>query len=379
MCQNKADYFVFVVALLLAFVFVGSATGGSEDDQSPYVYKAPVQLHDGWEVSSLSAEGIEVGPVEEISSRIRDIDDIVRLYSMLIVKNGKLVHEVYSPYCQRNTLFWLASITKTVTSTLIGIAIDNGYITGVDAGLVDLLPEYADAVTDPGFDRIELEHVMTMSTGMDWFEHGSSYNDANNSEFIMVDTEDWIRYVLSRPLRDEPGEKFLYNTGGVHLLSAVIKSTTGLYANQFAEEHLLHPLGIYAYRWNRDSTGYPCTGGTDGGLGLRSRDLAKIGWLFLNNGNWNGRRIVSQEWIDVATRPHNSFPGGRQQYGYNWFSGSLWVAGEQYRYVAAFGYGGQTLYLIPDMDLVLVFNCSLSERGVNTLLLTMKVLAAASG
>jgi CubicO group peptidase (beta-lactamase class C family) len=164
----------------------------------------------------------------------------------------------------------------------------------------------------------------------------------------------------------------------VHLLSAVIKSTTGMYANQFAEEYLFHPLGIYAYQWNRDSTGYPCTGGTDGGVGLRSRDLAKIGWLFLEDGTWKGRRIISREWIEEATRPHKKLPGGRQSYGYNWFPGSLWVGGTEYEYVAAFGYGGQTMYLVPELDLILVFTCALSEDGVNTLLFAMKVLAAAA-
>jgi len=169
---------------------------------------------------------------------------------------------------------------------------------------------------------------------------------------------------------------FLYNTGGAHLISAVIKSATGMYANQFAEKYLFHPMGIYAYQWNRDSTGHPCTGGTDGGVGLRSRDLAKIGWLFLNDGTWKGQRIISMDWIEVATRPHTKFPGGRQSYGYNWFPGSLWVAGTEYEYVATFGYGGQTMYLVPELELILIFTCALSEEGVNTLLFTMKVIAA---
>jgi len=335
-------------------------------------------LSDGWEISTLSDEGIDVAPIEEISGRIRDIDDLGRLYSMLIVKNGKLVHEVYSPYCQRNTLFWMASITKTVTSTLIGIAIDNGFIPGVEVDLLGLLPEHADAVIDPDFAKINLDHIMTMSSGLDWYEHGSSYNDATNSEFLMVDSADWIRYVLSRPVKDDPGTVFLYNTGGMQLLSAVIKSTTGRYANEFAEEYLFHPMGIYAYQWNRDSTGYPCTGGTDGGVGLRARDLAKIGWLFLNDGTWQGRRIVSEQWIGEATRPRTTFPNGRQAYGYNWFPGSLWVGGNEFPFVATFGYGGQTMYIVPDLELILIFTCSLSEEAVNTLLFTMKVIAAAA-
>jgi CubicO group peptidase (beta-lactamase class C family) len=345
--------------------------------QSSHVDSPPEQLNDGWEVSSLSAEGIDPAPIEAISARIADIDDIENLLSMLIVKNGKLVHEAYSPYVQRNTLYWMASITKTVSSTLIGIAIDKGYISGVDAAVADLLPEYADAVADPRFGEIQLKHVMTMSTGLEWFEHGSSYNDPRNSEHLMVDSEDWIRYVLSHRVRDEPGTVFLYNTGAMQLLSAVIKSATGVYINQFAEEHLFHPLGIYAYQWNRDSTGYPCTGGTDGGVGLRSRDLAKIGWLFLYDGTWRGRRVISKEWIKEATRGHMEMRGGRY-YGYNWFPGSMSVGRDRVDYVATFGYGGQTLYLVPELDLILVFTCELSEPGVNTRPLALEVFEAVS-
>ena len=323
----------------------------------------------------MSAEGIEPGPVLEVSARIRDIDDIDNVLSMLIVKNGKLVHEVYSPYVQRNTLYWMASITKTVSSTLIGIAIDKGFIQSVDSRVADLLPEYADAIKDQKFKGITLKHIMTMSSGLDWHEQ-VSYNNPTNSEFQMVDSEDWIRYVLSHPVKDEPGSRFLYNTGGIHLLSAVIKSATGLYINQFAEEHLFHPLGIYAYQWNRDSRGYPCTGGTDGGVGLRSRDLAKIGWLFLKDGTWKGKRIISQKWIDEATRKYPILPGGRSHYSYNWTPGTMTINRKRFEYKATFGYGGQILYLVPDFNVILIFTCDLAEGGMNSRMLAMKVFKA---
>jgi CubicO group peptidase (beta-lactamase class C family) len=361
----------FVLSFLLLGVMYPEQGWTQESDSSP------PQLSDGWEVSSMSAEGIDPAPVLEIASRIHDINDMPNLYSMLIVRNGKLVYEAYSPYVQRNSLYWLASITKTVTSTLIGIAIDKGFISGVDASVLDLLPEYADAVEDPRFRDIQLKHIMTMSSGLEWFEHGSSYNDERNSEHIMVDSENWIRYVLSHSVRDDPGTVFLYNTGGMQLLSAVIKSVTGVYINQFAEQHLFHPLGIYAYQWNRDSTGHPCTGGTDGGVGLRSRDLAKIGWLFLYDGTWHGQRIISEAWIEEATRGHMKQPGsGNRYYGYNWFPGSMEVEGKQLDFVATFGYGGQTMYLVRELDMIVVFTCSLSEPGVFTRPIANRVFSA---
>ncbi|MCP4639850.1 MAG: serine hydrolase, partial [bacterium] len=330
-----------------------------------YRYSVPANLNDGWEVSSLEAEGIDSEKIEALTHRMITERRFVNVRSMLIVRNGQLVHEAYSPYCQRNTLHWLASITKTITSTLIGIAIDEGLIEGVDAKVIDLLPEFTDAVKDPAFRQITLEHLMTMASGLEWFEHGSSYNDARNSEHTMVDTEDWVRYVLGRPVRDPPGSEARYNTGGVHLLSAVIKSATGLYANQFAERHLFHPLGIRAYQWNRDSTGHPCTGGTDGGVGLRTRDLAKFGWLFLHDGTWKGTQIVSPKWIQAATRKHVTIPRGRIDYGYNWFPGSMTVGDEDFDYVATFGFGGQTLYLVRELDLIVVFTSELIEAGSN--------------
>jgi CubicO group peptidase (beta-lactamase class C family) len=335
-----------------------------------------VKLSDGWEVSSLDAEGFDTGKIEALTQRMVTEDRFVNVLSMAIVSNGKLVHEAYSPYCQRNTLHVLASITKSVSSTLVGIAIDKGFIESVDANVFDLLPEYAAAVTDPRFDQITVEHLMTMTSGLEWFEPGYSYNDPMNSEYRMVESEDWVRYVLMRPIKDPPGATFHYNTGGIHLLSAIIKSTTGLHVNEFAEEHLFHPMGIRAYQWNRDPRGYPCTGGTDGGVGLRTRDLAKFGWLFLHDGTWKGQQIISHRWVELATREHQRMPRGRNFYGYNWFSGSKVINGESYDFVASFGYGGQNLFLFPELDLIVVFTCALSGRDSNVRLLVDETFEA---
>jgi CubicO group peptidase (beta-lactamase class C family) len=339
-------------------------------------YEVPLELSDGWEVSSLEAEGIDTGKIEALTREMITEDRYVNVLSMAIVRNGKLVHEAYSPYCQRNTLHVLASITKSVSSTLIGIAIDKGFIENVDATVVDLLPEFAAAAGDPAFEQITVEHLMTMTSGLEWYEHGYSYNDPRNSEYRMVESEDWVRYVLSRPVRDPPGTTFLYNTGGIHLLSAIIKSSTGLSVNEFAEEHLFHPMGVRAYQWNRDPMGFPCTGGTDGGVGLRTRDLAKFGWLFLHDGTWKGKRIVSPRWIELATRKHQRMPRGGSSYGYNWFPGSRVINGKSYDCVASFGYGGQNLYLFPELDLIVVFTCALSDRDSNVRFLVQETFDA---
>ncbi|MFC2118804.1 serine hydrolase domain-containing protein [Bacteroidota bacterium] len=367
---NKRIITIQLTGLLLLSFF--SCTQAQNSD---YKYSVPKKLSDGWEVSSLEAEGIEPGPILEISAQIRDIDLMDNVLSMLIVKNGKLVHEVYSPYCQRNTLHWMASITKSVSSTLIGIAIDKGFIKSVNESVVDLLPEYKNALKDPKFRNISLKHIMTMTSGIEWNEQ-VSYNNPRNSEYQMVETDDWMRFVLSHDVNNTPGTGFLYNTGSIHLLSAVIKSVTGLYANQFAEEHLFHPMGIYGYQWNRDPRGYPCTGGTDGGVGLRSRDLAKFGWLFLYDGTWQGQRIISQKWIAEATKKYPLLPGRRSYYSYNWFPGTKTVNGISFDYKATFGYGGQILFIVPEYELILIFTCELAEGGYNSNILADKVLSA---
>lgn len=359
--------------LLSALLSMGILAGYALSQE--YTYQAPKKLKDGWEVASLQEVGIDEAPIVEISRLIRDIDSYDNVLSMLIVKNGKLVHEVYSPYCQRNTLHWMASITKTVTSTLIGIAIDKGFIESTDSKLYELLPQFSQHFKDTGKRKITLKHIMTMTSGLEWNEQ-VSYNDPRNSEWQMVESEDWMYYVASQPIREEPGTRFYYNTGGIHLLSAVIKSTSGMSAHMFAEKYLLHPMGIYGYQWNKDPLGYPCTGGTDGGIGLRTRDIAKFGWLFLKDGRWKGKRIISEEWVKQAPHTHMVKRGRGTTYGFNWTSGIRHAHGKRFEFIASFGYGGQTLYIVPEYDLILVFTCELTDEGSGVNLLVMKAFEA---
>ena len=359
-------------AILMLCAFLLLITRGTAQENRR-VHQIPPRLSDGWETSSLEAEGIDPASIDRISARIRDIDDIDEVLSMAVVKNGKLVHEVYSPYVQRNSLHWLASITKTMTSTLIGIAIDRGFIPDVDTPVLNLLPEYKVHVKDPRFGQIKLCHLMNMTSGLDWMEQ-VSYNNPRNSEWQMVESEDWIRFVLCQPVNTRPGAQFLYNTGGMHLLSAVIKSATGMFADRFAEEFLFHPMGIHAYQWNRDIRGFPSTGGVDGGLGLRTRDLAKIGWLFMNDGFWQGQRIVSKKWIEQAASKQSGLSRGNTVYGFNWNIGTVSIRGKRYECKASYGYGGQVLYLVPELELLFVINCDLAEGGGITQVLIREIL-----
>ena len=366
--SNKGALIKGVCLSLVAMAFFFFSISRLSSQTNEYVYQIPKKLSDGCEVSSLGEEGVRREPIENISRLIAERDSYDNVLSMLIVKNGKLVHEVYSPYCQRNTLHWMASITKTITSTLIGIAIDKGMIVSADTKLYELLPQFADDFTEPLKKEIAIKNVLTMTSGLDWNEH-VSYNNPLNSEWQMVESEDWMSIVVSQPMKDKPGTVFNYNTGGMHLLSAVIKNISDLYAHQFAEKYLLHPMGIYGYQWNKDPMGYPCTGGTDGGLGLRTRDIAKFGWLFLKDGKWKGKTIVSQKWVKEAPTTLLTNQGRGRSYAYNWMSGSKMVNEKRFDYIASFGYGGQTLYIVPEFNLIIVFTCELTgeDSGVNTM------------
>lgn len=363
--QRKKPVFLWILLITGLYLF----------PETKYTYRIPPKLNDGWEVSSLEAEEINTEKIEEVTNQMLNEGKYPYVRSMIIVKNKKLVHEVYSPYHQRNTLHWLASITKTFTSTLIGIAIDKGYISSVNESVIKLLPEFSHAVEDLKFQNIKLKHLMSMTSGTDWNE-SSSYNATANSEHIMVDTEDWMSYVLRQKVVHSPGTIFNYNTGGIHLLSAVIKSATGQYADEFAEKHLLHPLGIFGYQWNRDPKGFPCTGGTDGGLGLRTRDLAKFGFLILNNGIWQGKQIVSKKWIKEATRNHKPDHSLGRGYGYNWVPGSRMVEGKTIHYIATFGYGGQFLIIFPEFDIIFALTSDLTERNRTVYAMVEEVLSA---
>jgi len=339
--------------LVAAVCFVATLSCGSS--ASEYAYEAPEQLDDGWKVSTLEAEGMNANIVTRLTNQVID-GKIEGIHSILIVKNGAIVHEVYFGAYKRESLHTIYSITKSVTSALIGIAIDNGDIGGVDETVGELLPEYAAAIEDDRLKDATAEQLLTMSSGLEWDEWTYPYSDPRNSEYYQVQSRDWVKYVLELPMRDEPGSRWVYNTGGVHVLSAIIKSRTGLYANQLAEKHLFEPLGIERYSWNTDPKGYPCTGGTRGGLRLRTRDIAKFGMVFMREGKWNGKQVISKEWVRESTTKHATTVRN-SDYGYLWWLNSYTIKNRQVDMIVGAGYGGQSLALVPDLDLMYVFTC----------------------
>jgi CubicO group peptidase (beta-lactamase class C family) len=260
------------------------------------------------------------------------------VYSVLVVRHGYLVYEKYFRGDATQD-YEVASVTKSVTSMLVGIAMQQGYIKNLDQKLQDFFPEYVKQDMDARTRAITLKNLLTMTSGFAWSEE---------TPWSWPQSGDWVRYVIEGTMAAEPGLKFTYDTAAVHLLSGILTKVTGTSTLDFANRSLFQPLGIAKPQWEADPQGRN-NGGR--GLFLRARDMAKLGYLVLNDGLWDGQQIVPADWVRASTTKQNEggFPE-QTSYGYLW-----WVTttnGHDAYYAA--GYGGQFIYVIPDLDLVVV-------------------------
>ncbi|MCD4732140.1 MAG: beta-lactamase family protein [Bacteroidales bacterium] len=361
---------IIVTTTLLCAIFLYCCEKEESNNSNHYNYKIPELINDGWEVSSLTDEGMNTSVIEEIAENVIN-DQYKGIHSMQIVRNGFLVFEEYFKGYDRDDLQHIFSITKSVSSSLIGIAIDEGFLQSIEDPVLSFFPQYN--ITDSIKQKLRLKHILTLTTGFDWDEKTYPYDDSRNSEYQMFQTDDWMEFVLQRPLSHNPGEVYNYNTGSVHLLSSVIKESTGLYANEFAEQYLFQPLGITDYFWNTDNQGFPCTGATHGGLKLKARDVAKYGFLYLNNGKWNNIQVIPEYWIEESVIPRIDIDQA-EQFGYLWRIGHFDIDGNIVDYYLSVGSGGQTLIIVPDLDLIIVFLCWNNSNDADILIPTVLIL-----
>jgi len=254
----------------------------------------------------------------------------------------------WHPYYHGSDLHSMQSVSKTVSSVILGIAITRG---DFKAGLDTPLLNYFDAAKVKNVDdrkrRIRLRDVLTMSTGLDWNEN-VPYDDPRSDSSLMEATDDWVRYVIDKPMAQEPGKLFNYSSGVSELLAYVFQKETGQDIEKYGEKYLFTPLGIKHY-WKRTPLGVV---DTEGGLYLNGADLAKIGYLYLHDGMWNGKRVVSKEWVKQSLSPLIDADDGFK-YGFKWWllprtdrPGYIW---------AAIGFGGQRLMVFPEEDMIAVF------------------------
>jgi CubicO group peptidase (beta-lactamase class C family) len=391
--------------VILALLTCGSFTQ-AEAQQAPW----PTA---GWAVSSPEEQGLDAAPFTALKEAV-----VAGTYGyvdrLVVVRNGYLVlnerwendyntiskgsesalgcgfetcpnaeavhqynyyHPDWHPYYKGSDVHSLQSVTKSVTSALIGVAIGRGEVAGTDAMLLDFFEEYDLSGVDPRLYEATLADLLTMRSGIEW--HEDRPFDSTNTTLQLEWSQDWIQFTLDQPMDAAPGEKWAYNSGGSHLMSGIIKQATGLYVDEYAEAYLFGPLGINDYYWKQTPTRYP---DTEGGLYLEAEQLAKIGYLFLNDGVWNGERILPEGWVRASTERHVEL-GGRRNigYGYQWWrvdpgGTEVW---------AGMGFGGQFLLIVPEYQMVGVANAwtlfGQTERTIRDGLLQAMLEAAGGG
>jgi len=254
----------------------------------------------------------------------------------------------WHPYFNGSDLHSMQSVSKTVSSVILGIAITRG---DFKANLDTPLLQYFDATTGQNVDerkrRIILRHVLTMTTGLDWNEE-VAYDDPRNDASVMEGAEDWVQYVIDRPMAKEPGKVFNYSSGVSELLAYIFQKETGQDIERYGEKYLFTPLGMDHF-WKRSPLGVV---DTEGGLFLNGSDLAKVGYLYLHDGMWDGKQIVSKDWVKQSVTPFIIAEEGFK-YGFKWW---LLPQADGARYVwMARGFGGQRLMVFPEKDLIIVF------------------------
>jgi CubicO group peptidase (beta-lactamase class C family) len=316
------------------------ARPATEEGEPAYQWLKPELLEDGWETASPETVGIDSASVDATLRAIIHGDAGV-LHSFLVARHGKLVIEEYFHGYGRDDLHELQSATKSVSSLLIGIAIDQGRIDGVTTPVRGFFPERSQAA-GRGWDDLQLRHLLTMTAGLDW-------RSAEVDGFSAPGT-DRFRDVLTRSVVTPPGSRFRYVSREINLLAGVLRSSTGQHADVFAAQHLFAPLGVSEWNWDRNKyDGYPSMAGT---LDLRPRDMAKIGQLILDGGVWRGRRIVSEDWIRESTRSHVDAGRGFEGYGFLWW---LLQRPEEIDgpVLQARGLGSQFIVVVPSENVVL--------------------------
>jgi CubicO group peptidase (beta-lactamase class C family) len=315
------------------------------------------------------------------------------LHTLLVSRGGNLIFEHYGTGDDESwgkplgtitfgptVLHDLRSVTKSIVGMLYGIALADSKVPEPQAKLYDQFPEFADLARQPGRERITVAHVLSMSLGTQWDELTVPYGDPRNSENAMELSPDRYRYVLDRPIVGEPGINWTYNGGATALLGRLITKGTGERLPDYARRVLFDPLGLGPTEW---SNGLQGEAAAASGLRMRAPDLLRIGQMVLTAGSWRGKQIVPQAWLQQSITPAVTIEGN-YRYGWHWYLGEIAIGAPSRaeRLISGVGWGGQRLFLVPALDLVVAMNAGnyrkpgLEQRRVANVVLNELVLPA---
>ncbi len=367
---------------LITLVLIAACGGGNGGDSATtppstaYVYSTPDANGDGWEVAHLSDVGMDQSLITTMVQRVYN-DLFPGIDSIVIARNNRLV--LYTQIRQETGPFdgWinntdprrhvLHSTSKSFTSALIGIAIDQGSIASTQVRFYDMFNYGAYLNWDPRKADMTLEDALTMRLGLEWDEWTLPYSNPNNDlVFLNNNNTDWAKALLDLPLSSIPGTIFTYNTAATTAIGQALENATGIPMADFANQHLFYPMDITTAEWGTTPTGLPIGGS---GLFLLPRDMTKFGQLFIDDGVWQGQQLISPAWIadSVARRVDiSTWSTYSEAYGFQWWLDDFTHQGRTVAVYVTAGYGGQYIFCVPDLDLVVAFTGHNYEYGPGT-------------
>jgi CubicO group peptidase (beta-lactamase class C family) len=324
-------FFVFLTIFCLGLSACAAPPPQLQAAKTPFI----------WPESTSLQQGLDDSRFTSLTSAVQE--NYPNIFSLLVVKNGTIVYEKYNQGQRKDNPTHVFSVTKSVTSALVGIALQKGYLKSVDQKISEFLPEY---FSDPALSKkkeITIRQALTMTAGLE---------PADGAIDTWMQSADWFQYALNLPLVNPPGTKFAYNTALTHLLSGVLTRATGMSTRDFADRFLFGPLQIKNYKWDTDPKGYYGGGHL---LYLTPRDMAEFGSLYLQQGKWQDQQIVPRDWVAVSTQKQVKLDD-MENYGYLWWLFELQSApsGKTVPAFAARGFGGQHIIVIPELETVVV-------------------------
>ena len=345
--RYQRSFFLFVSAILILSMLVGC--GPSAADLAAVDYAPEPGLD--WEVSTPEEEGLDPDLVAKMYYDASNLDTI---YSLLVVKNGKLIAEGYFNEGSIDQKYNMQSAGKSYLSALVGLAFDQGCLTDLDQPFLDYFPEYADQIEDPRKKEITIRHLLQMRSGYPWEE-----SDRKTWETFIAGY--FLDLMVDLPLTNDPGTEFHYSNLSPHYLGVIVDRACGIPLRTFAEEHLFSPLGAELGEWYTTASDdrYPMGSGTQH---TTARDAAKFGLLYLNDGVFDGKRVISSDWVKDSFTRYTKYPTtdytslrigpnwDQAGYGYQWWA----IESGEYIYYAALGHGGQIIAVLEELDMVVV-------------------------